>query len=75
MALRLTNKEWLQLAQPMAHANLVQAIQLIVAELPIKVRFCKIKGHQDDHVDYNLLDRPSQMNVKVDREAKAYLHW
>jgi len=37
-------------------------------KLPIKFKFCEIKGHQDDHMDYNLLDRLLQMNIEVDQE-------
>jgi len=72
-ALHLASKEWLQLAQTMKHVDIVRAIHILVDELPIKVLFWEVKGHQDDHVEYALLDRPSQMNVKADRVAKAYL--
>jgi len=61
------------LAQTTAHADLVQAIHILVNELPIAIIFWEIKGHQDNHKDYDELDRPSQMNVEVDRAAKAYL--
>jgi hypothetical protein len=33
-----------------------------------------IKGHMDDTINYNDLDRPSQLNVIVDHIAKAFLH-
>jgi len=56
----------------MVHADLVQVIWILVDKLPINIRFHKIKRHQDNHVDYNLLDRLSQMNIKVDWEAKAW---
>jgi len=44
-----------------------------VNELPIAIIFWEIKGHQDDHKEYEELDQPSQMNVEADRAAKAYL--
>jgi len=73
MALQLASKEWLQLAQTTKHADIIRAIRILVDELPIKICFKEVKGHQDNHMDYALLDRPSQMNMEVDRVAKAYL--
>jgi len=54
-------------------ADLFRAVQILVNKLPIKVTFQEVKGHQDDHVDFGLLDRPSQTNVEADCAAKAYL--
>jgi len=73
MALHLSSKEWLQLTQTTAHADLVRAIWILVNKLPIKVIFQEVKGHLDDHTDFGLLDRTSQMNVEADRAAKVYL--
>jgi len=73
MALWLASKEWLQLVQLTKHADIVRAICILVDELPIKIWFREVKGHQDNHVEYALLDRPSQMNMEADCVAKAYL--
>jgi hypothetical protein len=32
-------------------------------------------GHQDKHVLFEDLDRPSQLNIQVDSEAKRYLQY
>jgi hypothetical protein len=57
------------------HTDLIRAICKIVLELPIEVVFKDVMGHQDKHVLYKDLDRPSQLNVQVDSEAKRYLRY
>jgi hypothetical protein len=57
------------------HTDLIQAIRKIILELPIKVVFKDVTGHQDKHVLYEDLNRPSQLNVQVDSEAKRYLQY
>jgi len=52
------------------HSDILRAIWKIVAAIPIKVTFQEVKAHQDDHVRYDDLDRPSQLNVHADTEAK-----
>jgi hypothetical protein len=59
----------------MKHTDLIQAIRKIVLELPIVVVFKDVMGHQDKHVLFEDLDRPSQLNVQVDLEAKPYLQY
>ena len=65
--------QWKQLPLGTKHADLIWVIRWMTAELPIKVCFQEIKGHQDQHADYLVLTRPSQMNVDCDSAAKAYL--
>jgi hypothetical protein len=57
------------------HTDLIRAIRKIVLELPIEVVFQDVMGHQDKHVLFKDLDRPSQLNVQVDSEAKCYLRY
>jgi hypothetical protein len=53
------------------HTDLIRAIRKIVLELPIEVVFQDVMGHQDKHVLFEDLDRPSQLNVQVDSEQNA----
>jgi hypothetical protein len=55
------------------HSDLIRAIRKIVAALPVTIHFQDVMSHQDDHDFYDNLDRPSQLNVLMDAEAKQYL--
>ena len=72
-AILQAKSRWKQLPLGTKHADLIQVIRWMTAELPIKVHFQEIKGHQDRHADYLALTCPSQMNVDCDSAVKAYL--
>ena len=72
-ALLLSSYDELQVGLSTKHLDLVRAIRKLHTSLPIDVRFQDIEGHQDDDVEYEDLDRPAQLNVDMDRTAKAYL--
>jgi hypothetical protein len=71
----LTSIRSTQVPLRMKHTDLIQAIRKIVLELPIEVVFKDVMGHQDKHILFKDLDRPSQLNVQVDLEAKPYLQY
>ena len=52
--------------------DLVLATWTLLQELPITVSGQHVKGHQDDHKMYFLLDRYGQLNVDMDHHAKKY---
>jgi hypothetical protein len=54
--------------------DLLQAIHYELSHTNITWQYMHIKGHMDDTINYNDLDRPSQLNVIVDYIAKAFLH-
>jgi hypothetical protein len=54
--------------------DLLQAIHYEVSNTNISWQYLHIKGHMDDTIHYNDLDRPSQLNVIVDYIAKAFLN-
>ena len=56
-----------------SHSDVLRSIRLVCLEMPIDITFHHIKGHQDDTIMYDNLDRPSQLNVDCDLVAKAGL--
>jgi hypothetical protein len=52
--------------------DLLKAIHHKVRNCNIQWSGTHIRGHQDDTVPFNELDRPSQLNVIVDRMAKEF---
>jgi hypothetical protein len=66
------NRRWKQLALGTKNADLIRVIRWIRADLPIKVNFHEIAGHQDKHTLYRLLSTPGQMNVDCDQAAKSF---
>jgi hypothetical protein len=56
-----------------AHADLIRAIRVIKAQLPISVDFEHVYGHQDDLLSFHDLPRPAQLNVQMDHWAKQHL--
>lgn len=69
----LADCKWVHLALRTKHADLIQAIRRLAANLPIEIEFRHVGGHQDKHKDFHELSRPSQLNVMMDHEAKRYL--
>jgi hypothetical protein len=53
--------------------DLLQAIHYELDHSSIQWTGAHIKGHQDDGTPFKFLDRPSQLNVIVDRMAKDFL--
>ena len=70
---RQARGEWLKVPLRAAHSDLIRAIRVLKAKLPIRVVMEHVKGHQDDFTFYEDLERLAQMNVDVDDLAKAYL--
>jgi hypothetical protein len=54
--------------------DLLHAIDHAIKTSPITWRGKYIQGHQDDHCDFQLLDRPSQLNIEVDHIAKDFMN-
>ena len=57
-----------------AQYDLLMACRLELAASPLTWKFRHVRGHQDSHQDYRLLDRYSQLNVDMDKLAKLYWH-
>jgi hypothetical protein len=53
--------------------DLIMSARQKIKALPIKVTGRHIKGHQDKHVSFHCLDRWSQLNVRMDAQAKNLL--
>jgi hypothetical protein len=66
-------RDWCKVALSMAHVDLIWAIRVIKAKLPIQITFEHIFGHQDDQLSFNPLLRLAQMNVEMDKLAKDWL--
>ena len=56
-----------------AHFDLIGGIWKLRSEVKIDWKFHWVAGHQDDHVEYEDLDRWGQLNVQMDTLAKQ--HW
>ena len=55
------------------HSDILRTIRHVRGKLPIDITFKHISGHQDETTLYELLDRPSQLNIDCDLLAKAGL--
>ena len=55
------------------HFDLIKSITKEVERSPLTWKFIHLDGHQDDHKAYGDLDRWAQLNVIVDKSAKAKL--
>jgi hypothetical protein len=56
-----------------ASHDILQALHHEIAKSPIKWKGVHIKGHQDDNLQFEKLNRPSQLNVLADHMAKDLL--
>jgi hypothetical protein len=54
------------------HHNLIHDIRQKIANSKITWKFRHVRGHQDNHISYRLLDIWGQLNVEMDSLAKAY---
>jgi hypothetical protein len=64
------------------HFDLISSIQTSIVHSLTKWKFCHIKGHQDDILNYNKLNHLEQLNIATDFTAKEKLsamialpHW
>ena len=55
------------------HSDIVSAIKKLRTILPFEVTAKHVKGHQDDLLDFDELDRLAQLNVMMDIDAKSLL--
>jgi hypothetical protein len=65
--------DWLKVSLSTAHADIIRAIRVIKAQLPISVDFEHVYGHQDDLLSFQDLPRMAQLNVQMDHRAKRHL--
>jgi hypothetical protein len=54
------------------HHDLIHAIRKKIAASPVHWKFRHVRGHQDKHVPFHLLDNWSKLNVEMDSIAKVY---
>ena len=55
------------------HCNITSAIKKLRSLLPIAITCKHVKGHQNDEIDFEDLDRIAQLNVMMDIDAKSLL--
>ena len=67
----LSEQDWEQLKMCTKHANLVQAIQKLKANIQIKLHFMHASGHQDNDVHFEHLNCVSQLSVLMDFEESV----
>jgi hypothetical protein len=72
-SVKFARGNWLKVSLRAKHSDLIRAIRVLKDKLPIKVVFIHVYGHQDRHVFFHELARPSQLNVEMDELAKARL--
>jgi len=56
-----------------ANFDLTSAIWKLLQDSPIQWRNIHVKGHQDDHLHYDKLNRIAQLNVEMDRLSAGQL--
>ena len=69
-ALWLSRQWMIQVSLTQKHVDLIRAICKLAAAIPIKIVFEDVTGHLDDIHHFQYLNLPSQLNVRVDHEAK-----
>jgi hypothetical protein len=52
------------------HSDILKNILVYCGDFTFQQEFCHVKAHQDDSVDFHLLDQPAQLNCIVDASAK-----
>jgi hypothetical protein len=52
------------------HSDILKNILVNCGDFTFQQKFCHVKAHQDDLVDFHLLDWPAQLNCIVDASAK-----
>ena len=71
-AMKNSKSEW-PLRANQSDFDLLKRIRVIKTELPVKVNWGWVRGHQDEHIPFEDLDPISQDNVLVDNIAKGHL--
>jgi hypothetical protein len=69
----LSRGNWLKIKLRSSNCDLLHAIQIIKAKLPIQVVFVHVRGHQDDLLLFSALTQMEQLNVEMDDKAKSFL--
>ena len=54
------------------HHDLIHELRRKIASSPITWKYRHVRGHQDKHIPFHLLDPWSQLNVEMDTLAKVY---
>jgi hypothetical protein len=54
------------------HHDLIHEIRIRISSSPIEWKFRHVRGHQDKHVSFHLLDMWEQLNVEMDGLAKSF---
>ena len=55
------------------HSDILKNIMVHCHSLSFTCRYAHVKAHQDDHLPYSLLERPSQLNCLMDGAAKSVI--
>lgn len=55
------------------HCDIIGPITILKERIQIDIKGEHVKGHQDDLVEFEELDRMSQLNVMMDLEAKEFM--
>jgi hypothetical protein len=66
-------RDWCKVPLSQANVDLIRAIRIIKAKLPVTISFEHIFGHQDDQLFFDSLPQLAQMNVEMDELAKDWL--
>ena len=72
-ALELTESTSQRVPCHRKHSDILKAIGIMKSTIPIELRFQHISAHQDDHILYEDLSLPAQLNVDCDHMAKRWL--
>ena len=70
---KLRYKEIDSVKPSMKHCDIISAMKKLWMVLPIDITCRHVKGHQDDLLDFEELDRFAQLNVMMDIDAKSLL--
>ena len=54
------------------HHDLLSGIRFLISVSPLTWIFHHVRGHQDDHIAYSMLDRWARLNIDMDLLAKMY---
>ena len=65
-ALLLSTKKVKMVFQLRKHSDILLSICKVRTSIPMALEFNHMRGHQDDRVPNQLLDRPSHINTKFD---------
>ena len=72
-ALELTSETNQRIPCHMKHSDILKSIRIVRSNIPIKMHFQHILGHQDENILYENLTRDAQLNVDCDFLAKQWL--